>query len=294
MNDELRVAETQYGLLTRRQLRNAGLSEHQIQRRITDQRIERVFPSVYRVVGSVRTWEQRALAACLWLGRNALISHTSAGGLLRLDPIRCDDLHATVPAGERRGRFGDVLLHASSIPKHERRIVNGVPCTSAARTLLDCAAYLDEEALESALDSARRLGLATVATVRRALVQGGRRPGVLALRRVLDVAEARPSESRLEVKLARLLRGSKLPPSVPQVVVGKYRIDRAWPAKRVGVEADGFQHHGRHLQWKRDRRRVAAIEAQGWRLVHVTWDDVTREPAQTLDRIAQAVTNLEG
>ena len=50
---------------------------------------------------------------------------------------------------------------------------------------------------------------------------------------------------------------------------------------RVGCECDGFEHHGTRLQWKRDRRRVAAIEATGWRLVHLTWDDVTRRSSET-------------
>ena len=71
--------------------------------------------------------------------------------------------------------------------------------------------------------------------------------------------------------------------------VGSYRVDRAWPAHRVAVEADGFQHHGKRLEWKRDRQRIAAIEAMQWRIVHVTWDDVTRQPTQTLDRIAFAL-----
>jgi len=92
--------------------------------------------------------------------------------------------------------------------------------------------------------------------------------------------------------LARLLRGSDLPPSVAQFRVGPYRLDRAWFEQRVGVEADGFQHHGRRLRWKSDRARVAAIEAMGWRLVHVTWDDVTKRPEQTLDRIRMALHTM--
>jgi len=89
-----------------------------------------------------------------------------------------------------------------------------------------------------------------------------------------------------------LLRASELPPSVPQFRLGQYRLDRAWPAPRLAVGADGFQHHGRRLVWKRDRRRVAAIEANGWRVMHVTWDDVVHAPAQTLDRIGHALATM--
>ena len=94
------------------------------------------------------------------------------------------------------------------------------------------------------------------------------------------------------MKLARLLRSTHLPPSVAQHPLLAYRLDRAWPERKVAVEADGFQHHGRHLVWKRDRRRVAAIEAAGWRIVHVTWDDVTVRRRETLDRIGYALSIL--
>jgi very-short-patch-repair endonuclease len=99
----------------------------------------------------------------------------------------------------------------------------------------------------------------------------------------------RALESRLEVKLARLLRTSLLPTPERQFPVGRYRLDFAWPERRIGCECDGFEHHRARLAWKRDRRRLAAIEAAGWRVVQVTWADVTREPDQTLDRLSLAL-----
>jgi len=292
MNDELRVAERQHGLVTRSQLTGAGLSDAQIQRRLATGRLERVYPGVYRVVGSVATPEQQALGACLWLGGDAMVSYLSAATLLRLDVAATADLHVTVAPSARRGRGHGVHIHGSMVRAADRRVVDGIPCTSAARTLVDCAGLVSEEALETAFDSARRMGLATTTTVERALDAAGSVSGTASLRRVLAIAQGAPAESRLEVKLARLLRGSDLPGSVAQFRLGPYRLDRAWPEQRVGVQADGFQHHGRRLRWKSDRARVAAIEAVGWRLVHVTWDDVTKRPEQTLDRIRMALHTM--
>jgi very-short-patch-repair endonuclease len=294
MNGDFRAAERQYGVITRAQLEDGGLSEGQIEHRLTTVRLELLFPAVYRVVGSVSDAHQVAKGATLWLGEESLVSHLTAAAFLHLEGVRADALHVTIPSRCWRGRGeSEVIVHRSLwLPKHHRRRVDGIPCTSAARTIVDCAALLDLEALETALESARRMGLATTTTVSRALASGGRRTGATAMRRVLAAAETRPLESRLEVKLARLLRSSALAPSVAQFPVGPYRLDRAWPAFRVAVEADGFQHHGSRLQWKRDRRRLAVIEAAGWRIVHVTWDDVTREPARTLDRIRGALGTM--
>jgi very-short-patch-repair endonuclease len=166
----------------------------------------------------------------------------------------------------------------------DRRVVDGVPCLSAARTIVDCGNLVDEETLETMCASAIRYGLATATTVVARCGQGN--SGSAAVRRVMKHGEAARLASLLEVKLARLLRKSKLPPSVAQYPVGPYKLDRAWPALRFAVEADGFQFHGSKLQWKRDRRRIAAIEAAGWRVIHVTWDDVTTRPEETQGRLS--------
>jgi very-short-patch-repair endonuclease len=91
------------------------------------------------------------------------------------------------------------------------------------------------------------------------------------------------------VKTRRLLRAASLPRPVVQYSLGRFRLDFAWPQFRVSVECDGFERHGSRLQWKRDRRRVAAIEAMGWRLVHLTWDDVTRRSSESVERVALAL-----
>ena len=111
---------------------------------------------------------------------------------------------------------------------------------------------------------------------------------------MLATAGARPAESTLEVKVHRLLRQTSLPRRELQTWVQlpdgrRSRLDFAWPAILVAVECDGFEWHRGRLAWKRDRRRVAAFEAVGWRLVHVTWDDVTKRRAETVDRIRVAL-----
>ena len=68
-----------------------------------------------------------------------------------------------------------------------------------------------------------------------------------------------------------------------------YRIDFAWPELLVAVEAEGFEWHGSRARRKADKIRVAALERLGWRVLVVTWDDVTQRRAETLDRIAMAL-----
>jgi very-short-patch-repair endonuclease len=294
MNEEERelaaLAEQQFGVFARRQASAAGLSEYAITRRVMSDRWEQVFPGVYRLPGSTRTGRQKAMAAVLWAGDASAISHVTAARLLRVGSMTGDRLHLTVPYGVGIRTPDLAVHHAPTFPKSDVVVVDGIRCTSATRTIIDCASLLGDEQLETAFEQARRMGLTSgTALARRTEELCGRgRPGSARVRRLLaaQTPDSRAMESRLEVRLARLLRKSSLPTPERQYPVGRFRLDFAWPGLLIGCECDGFEHHGSRLAWKRDRGRLAAIEAAGWRIVHVTWSDVTREPDQTLDRLA--------
>jgi very-short-patch-repair endonuclease len=294
--DVLRRAGEQYGVITREQARNAGLTDRQIDTRLRGQRWLPLYPAVFRVAGAPVTARQRALAACLWLGDGAVISHLTAAAVLRFDGIRGPALHVTVPRSARSGvntKRGFALHSTTRLSLIDRVTVDGIPCTSGARTLIDIAALVDDEALEIAFESARRMRLTSVDHLaRRFLELGGRgKAGSARVCRLLERqrVDDRPLESPLEVKVWRLLRDRRIPLPERQVAIGDYRVDMLWPEHRVILECDGFEAHAGHLRWKRDRRRVAAIEAMVYRFVHVTWDDVTRRPDEVIARIGYAL-----
>jgi len=286
------IAEDQFGAFSRAQAADAGLSEYAMTRRVASGAWLPVLPGVYRLPGTPRTGRQRAMAATLWAGPDAVASYTTAARLLRLDGVRVDAVHLTILRASGRRAPEGVVLHRSNIIREDRVTVDGIPCTSATRTVIDCAAPLDDEQLEVAYEAARRMGLTSPrALERRAAELCGRgHPGSARVKRLLAHQQhgAAALQYRLEVKTARLIRASSLPRPVRQHPIGRYRVDFAWPDARVAVECDGFEHHGYRLAWKRDRRRLAEIEAQHWRVVIVTWDDVTSRPDQTVDRIAIA------
>jgi very-short-patch-repair endonuclease len=287
MNGWRATAERQYGVVTRAQLRES-LTDRQIHP-LLGRDLERMFSGVFRVAGSYPSARQRAMAACLWCGTTALLSHSTGASLLRLSAVS-ELLHVSTDETVRR-RHPDVVVHRSTFASRDRIVVDGLPCTSGTRTIIDLASVLDGEALEDTFEKARRLGLTTKTVLERRVneVCGQGRPGSTQLRELLRVVAARPKESKLEVKTARLLRANRIEPDAAQLRVERFRLDFAWPRLLFAVECHGFEWHGNRLAWKRDRRRIARLESLGWRLLHVTWDDVTQRPSETLDRICMAI-----
>ncbi|HEX5097678.1 MAG TPA: DUF559 domain-containing protein [Acidimicrobiia bacterium] len=297
MFDLWTLAERQYGVVTREQARDQGYSKHQIDTMLKAGRLIPVHRAVYRVAGSPRTARQRAMAACFWAGPGSLCSHQTAGALLKLEGVRSRDLHITALQTVRRKTERPLVFHRTiELEPLDCAVVDDLPATSATRAILDLGAVISGEQLEVAFESARRLGLTSANAVARRFERfGGRgREGSSRVRQLLEAVGERPAESTLEVKANRLLRRSRLrQPQLQVWITGgdgrRYRVDFVWPAARLIVECDGFAWHGQHLAWKRDRRRVAALEAAGWRVVHVTWDDVVKHPAETLFRISTAL-----
>jgi very-short-patch-repair endonuclease len=111
------------------------------------------------------------------------------------------------------------------------------------------------------------------------------------LRNLLDELDGEePAEFALEVKTARLLRASPLPPPVrqhPIKIFGRsYRLDFAWPEWHIALECDSRAFH--ELQFQTDRSRWRRLGATGWRVLPVTWRDVTRDWPAVLGELQAA------
>src|SRR5439155_18683379 len=114
-----RVAEIQFGLITREQPRAARLSDSAIDRRLERGTWVRLFPGVYRIAGAPVTDLQRLRAATLWGGPVAIASHQSALAQLRLAEIRSADAHSDrlrrrSGRGGARSRVRDALVASAA------------------------------------------------------------------------------------------------------------------------------------------------------------------------------------
>jgi very-short-patch-repair endonuclease len=55
------------------------------------------------------------------------------------------------------------------------------------------------------------------------------------------------------------------------------------------VEIDGFAFHSSSVAFERDRRRDAVLAGSGFRVLRVTWRQLTREPEALLVNLTRAL-----
>lgn len=277
----LRLAAAQWGVFHRDQALELGLSTDSIYRLVAAGEWSRIFTRTFSASPDISSWEQLAMAACLWAPGTAA-SHRCAAALWELDgvaPGAVEILRFAKKAAPGRG----VIAHSTSTPFSIHRR-HGIPVTSAARTLIDVASVLDADRVELAFESALRRRIISIDQLRRTLDhEGGRgRPGTELLSTILarHVPGSAATESYLESKVLRLLRRHGFPQPTTQHAVhddrGAFiaRIDFAYPESMVGIEADGYRWHSGREAWSRDRTRLTKLMSLGWRVLLVTAADV--------------------
>jgi very-short-patch-repair endonuclease len=294
-----RLAGKQHGVLSHAQVRASGISKQMVLRRIEAGRWRCLLPGVYRLEGSPVSWHQDLMAACLWSGNGAVASHRAAASLWRLDGFSPGPIELSSESHTRQMRSGLVVHRVNVLSSADVTTISAIPVTNPTRTVVDLGSVVEIELLEQALDDALRKGLTSLPRLRWTVerLQSRGRRGIGPLRQLLSqrrAGEIAPA-SALEARLIKLLSNSGLPKPKRQYEIrdrGKLiaRVDLAYPELRLAIEADGYRYHSGRAAWQRDLVRRNALTNQGWRLLHVTWEDLRSRPAEVVDEIAAAVS----
>jgi very-short-patch-repair endonuclease len=288
------LATRQHGVVAIAQLHRLGLDGKLVRRRELAGRLHRVHRGVYAVGHAALAVDGRRMAAVLACGEGALLSHRSAAAAWGLRPTSGTAWEVTTAQRGRRSPAG-IELHATrALAPADATTLRGVPITSVSRTLVDLAAVVPHHALERAVHEAEVLRLLDVTAVRAALARANGRRGAGRLRAILAEPPAGPTRSVLEERFLRLCRSGLLP--VPRLNVHVMaggtlvEVDALWQQPRVIVELDGAGAHHTRRAFHADRRRDAALAAEGYVVVRFTWQRVTRERAAVLAELRRILT----
>src|SRR3954454_1390374 len=287
------LAARQHGVVAARQLVALGLAERTIFDHVRKGRLHRLHRGVYAVGHTVLTGHGRWMAAVLAAGPGAALSHASAAALwdLRGSYARIVDVSVTGRAG-RTKRPGLRVHRPRSLRSNEVTKKDGIPVTTAARTILDLAATLQRHRLERLLDQAEILEITDYPALD-ALARGHPgHPGTAKLRRTLKTYEAGATLKRsdLERLFLKICDDHGLPvPQVNHPVVGE-EVDFLFAAQRLIVEADSWRVHKTRQAFERDRRRDAEHLEAGYRTLRFTDRQLERRPHEVAQAVAAALS----
>jgi len=276
------IALRQHGNVTRAQLVDLGLNDNAIAHRAARGLLHPVHRGVYAVGRPARMPLERAAAAVLACGPDAVLSHRSALTLWGIEREWRSPLHVSLIRGDRRPP-GLSVHRPANLTRADVRFQLGIRVTSPARTLLDCAPELTRRALVRAVNDARLSRLLTPAQLDGVLARNPVHPGAARLRAV--ELPVRPTRSPFEDDFARFCEHHGLPAPQLNTTVHGYEVDAFFPEQRLIVELDGWDFHRTRQAFETDRERDAHMLAHGIVTVRITKERLRERPGPEAARL---------
>lgn len=280
------LARRQHALFALRQMTGHGLTADAARKRARAGRLHRVHSGVYSVVDpALLTLRGRLMAAVLACGEGAVVSHRSAAVLHELALSAGSRIHVTAPGSRGRDRAGISVHSAATLGPDDRALIDDIPVTTLARTLLDLAESATARELERALDRAEQRRLLDMTAIDELLERADGRRGAGRLRAVLREHRIGCTVTRndLEEAFLQICRHAGRPPDavnawIPFPGAGGAEADFLWRDRRLVAETDGRDVHSTRRAFESDRRRDQRLATLGYRVIRFTWRQVMFEP----------------
>jgi hypothetical protein len=292
------IATGQLGAFTRVQANDVGLSDRQLRSRVQSGILIQTGPNSFRYAGAPTSLVTELVDVLKSVGGDVWCSGPTAAALHGFDGYSLRrPFHLLVPRHRNVTRSNVRIHRAEVIELIDRVTVDGLPVTSATRTLIDLARTADAAQLAAALDSALRDGLISEAALHRriATTRSQGRHGLPLLHEVLAGHEAtRGGQSWLEREYLRLLADAGLPRPDTQSVLSRakdrlVRVDCRFPGTQVVVELLGYRFHRSRSQMSHDATRSNALLADGFLPYQFTYAQVVSEQSWVVETTRAAL-----
>lgn len=263
-----------------------GIGRGVIARRVERGLLRAQHVGVYLWCAPAPTFLGGVRAAVLASGAGARASHAASAALHGFCPEPSGPVDVTAVGRRPRGRgirgHQVEALHPGDVDE-----VHGIAVTSVARAMLEIATQLTSRRLADALELAQVKRLVTKRELGAVVDRSAGRPGVAALRALVE--DHAFTRSRAERKVVALLRAAGLPEPVFNAMYDGWEIDALWERERVALEFDSYTFHATRAAFERDRRKSAYLTRKRFTVVRTTWTELTKRSHFLIARIAEAI-----
>jgi very-short-patch-repair endonuclease len=287
-------AAPQHGVVSLAQVNALGVSSDATRKRVSSGRWHRVYPGVFAIGHAPLTRDGHYMAAVLACGPGAGLSHRSAADKLGLRATHRSRIDIISPRRPGR-RHASIDAHTSrTLLPRDIKNVDGIPCTTIARTLLDLAAILPRRTVERAIDQAEILQLLDTKAIQDVLDRTHGHQGNAPLHSILNdhLPGSTPTRNDLEEAFLQICRTGGLPqPEVNAHIPFEpipYQADFLWREHQLIAETDGRDTHTTRQAFEHDRKRDQQLMLAGFRVVRFPWQQVTQEPS-TVEKTVRAL-----
>lgn len=286
------LAREQNAVIATRQLASCGIDSDAISVRVARGQLHRVHRGVYAVGTGTLSLRGELTAAVLACGSDAVLSHRAAAAWWEMLTWEGGPVDLIVPRSAGR-RLDGIRPHRSrSLDEGDIWRRDNIRVTSPARTILDLAAGMAPDAYRRTVRQAFAEGRVSVRQLSDVLARAPRHSGAAKLRDLIAHGYA-PTRSELEDLALDLLDEAAVerPEINPKLHLDGHDIrpDMLWRDRRLVIELDSRRWHSDPLTQQDDAAKQAILEANGIRVMRISWHQLVDRPRQTVTRVRSAV-----
>ncbi len=274
----MQLAGRQFNRIARWQLFELGFSARCLTRRVSAERLVPAGWGVFAFAPLLNDDPRGDWMAATLTAQGSVLSHLSAAAAYGIWGLQRVLETVTRPGSGGPERWGSVVVHRSRWLDGDCTILDGIPITTIARTLVDIAPIISQRALARAVREAIRLEHITHQELGDALGRYRGRRGVRKLAAVVSRYAGLPLErarSGAEIRAMEILRDAgRTLPKLNHKVAGE-EADLSWARERLIIEIDGGPFH---QDVGEDARKQAIWERAGWTVRRLSSDDVYELP----------------
>lgn len=273
------LARRQFGVVSRSQLIELGLTAEQIKWRREWGRLHRVHHNVYAVGHTALVDHAHLIAGLLSAGPTAFLSHRTAAAVWGLRVVNVRRIELTVPGPTSLTR-DPLILHRTRHDPHpdDIRTRNGLRVSSVPKLLVELAAQETPAELDRLITAGLRKRLLRLdardgrADLEATLARHRGHPGLSRLAAALSTyRRTDSSKSELERAFDRFLaQHPEIPDPQRNIDIDRWEVDRCWPAHHLVVELDGRPYHIAARDMERDHTKDAALQRLGYHPLRFT------------------------
>jgi len=279
------LLRNQDGVITCAQAQQAGLSQDDLDYRVRTGQWRRCARGVYFADDRQFTDHARIRVGVWSYGDRAVASGLTAAWWQQLTRYPPAIVEVTVPKDRRLQLQPGTKLRRRDLDPAEVIERDGLRATALPLTVIEAAARRGGGA--KLMDSALQRHVDLPELWKAHLNNKGRHGSPAA--RILLRAAQDGTRSAAERVLAQLLRQAGITGWKANFRVCRYKVDYAFPAAKLVLEADGFAFHSDADDFHHDRVRQNALILAGWQVLRFTWLDLTEYPDRVIAQIQRAL-----
>lgn len=262
---------------TTREASELGIGRATLNRLLTEGLVRRVLKGVYAAADLVDTVETRIAALALVVPPTAVITDETAAWVHGVD-IGAPGDHLRVPPICMFQLAGNTRLRNQLCASGERTMlpedlvqIDDILVATPLRTALDLGRLRPRDRAIGALDALLRLQVFTLHDLLDKIERFRGQRGVVQLRELAPMADARAESPAESVLRLRWLDANGLPRPIPQAPIlddfgnELFYLDLGLPEIRYAAEYDGEEWHSSDADQERDRKRRTWLrDERGW------------------------------